>query len=70
MKLTPEEYGIINTALRELRKIELKEAAMFDGFGTEESRALAKTCRENAEETEALMKKLRENIPEIIIMEG
>lgn len=69
MKLTAGEFGIIMEALRELKKIELKDAETIAGFGSEESLQLAQRCREGAEEIDALVRKLRANVPKIVTLE-
>ena len=62
MKLTAREYSIVITALKELKKIELKEAKTFTGFGGDEWKRMAAECRANAAETEAIIKKLIDNV--------
>lgn len=64
--LTAREYGIIKSALKELKKIEMKEATMFAAFKTEDSQRMVELCRKNAEEADALIKKLEENILDFI----
>lgn len=68
--LTVHEYSTITTALKELKKIELKDAATFASFNTEESQRLAELCRKNAEEADALIKKLDANILNFVKLEG
>lgn len=57
MKLTVEERSTIIIALKELKKIELKDAETFAGIG-EKGKDLAERCRARAAEADALIKKI------------
>lgn len=67
--LTAREYGTIITALKELKKVELKEAATFAAYNTDEFWKLATLSRDNAAEIERIIEKLDKNILDLVSWE-